>query len=888
MFRYPGMAGAIVLGAMLVALVASGYPLFLARSQSKLLAAGLADPTIQRYGAGLFYGVTNVRFEETAPDEAGLLADRLDQEFRRIAARGPHLGEPIRFVLGAGALITDEQGHRPPSGPIAGRLAFGTDADAHVHILAGDPSDGALLPDQIARVLGIQAGDVIRLNGKIPLRVGGIYRALVYEPRSGYWSPWSEQIYPCYACPPPPQFILVRADEVMALTQALHDVEERDLDYAWMAPIEGPLTIDQARKVSSYAGEILRRVTSDGDLGQLFRCCRRTYRGPLISPRDTEFRSEMPLVLRGVDRHSASIEGPLRLLLIAGLTVTGAVVAATAAFALFGRRVEAAWLHAHGWGPVGFATKAAVEAAIPIIVGAAIGLGSAALTLSAFGPQADAGRPAYFAAGGAAVAAAAAALVVFAVASAASFVRAFGVRERHERLAWIPWEVLAIAASLWVLSQLRGGGALVADDRLDIVRPSGLLLAFPVLFIAGFAAAGARFAVAALRRAVAHAPGKSLAAYVSLRRLTYLPALTVLLVGAGALCLGVHADGQTLVRSLRATVDAKAHVFVGSDVSVLVDYNAPAQRSFPLPITRSTRLNGAGRMQPGDVPFAILGVDATTVADAAYWDPAFADDSLATLASRLPSDGAGPLPALLVQGSGDPTQIDTAQAEIPIRIVGRAIAFPGVSSDDPVIVVDTASLTRTVDVQGNPFLSTNARTEYWIKGPTDEALAAVGNLEAYPLAIVTAEQVRDVPFVNAAIETFAMLNLLGLAAGLLVLGALFVYLQSRQRARAIASVLSSRMGMSDRDALTATILEVGSILIAAFVLGGCLGVLAGFLVSGMLDPLQSIPPPPLFRPAGAVLAATLGAIVAISGVIGVFVHRRGSSVDLGEVLRVAD
>ena len=82
--------------------------------------------------------------------------------------------------------------------------------------------------------------------------------------------------------------------------------------------------------------------------------------------------------------------------------------------------------------------------------------------------------------------------------------------------------------------------------------------------------------------------------------MTGLPRLTVLLVSAAALCLGVFVNAQTMVRSLRATVDAKAGVFVGSDVQVWVDHDAPPPGNFPLPITRATRLKYAGSLLPGD------------------------------------------------------------------------------------------------------------------------------------------------------------------------------------------------------------------------------------------------------------------------------------------------
>src|SRR5687768_9300499 len=97
--RYPGLLASVVVGALLLSLVAAAYPLFLSRSEGELLRAEIANPTITPYGAGMFYSVTNVQFKERVPrggDE--LLADRLDEEFTRLAADGPHLARPVRYA----------------------------------------------------------------------------------------------------------------------------------------------------------------------------------------------------------------------------------------------------------------------------------------------------------------------------------------------------------------------------------------------------------------------------------------------------------------------------------------------------------------------------------------------------------------------------------------------------------------------------------------------------------------------------------------------------------------------------------------------------------------------------------------------------------------------
>ena len=891
--RFPGLLAAVVVGALLLSLVAAAFPLFLSRSQGDLLRARITDPTIGRNGAGLFYSVTNVGFTEEVEGGRELLADRLDEEFGRIAEEGPNLGPPLRFVLGAGALVTLPGHGDPESGPVSGRIVSGTNAEKYVEVVDGDGTNGAMVPDSIADALRVGPGDLIQLSGKPVLRVGGVYRALYKSPRSGYWSPWSEQIYrPCPLCPEQPQFILVGPEEAVRLTRELRDPEERDIDYGWVAPIDDLLlNVDEARDVRAYAARVLGEVTDrQTGLGRLFACCGQGYVAGsafFSGRRDTEFRSSMPLVVREVDRRVATVEGPLRLLLIAGLGVSAAVVAAAAAFAVAGRRTEAALLHARGWGPARFATKAAVEAVIPMVLGAATGLGLATWAISVFGPAAPAAPSARAVSVMWAAAATAAGLVVLGVVSGVSFIRTFEVQSLKRRLAWVPWEVFAIAGALWVLSRLNSGGALIEDPRLDIRRPSALLLVFSVLFVAGFAALGARLLVEVLRRTGSRAAARSPVSYLAFHRLTGLPKLTVLLVGAAALCLGIFINSQTMVRSLRATVDAKAGVFVGSDLQVLIDFDAPSQERFPLPITRATRVKYAGSLEPGDIPFDMVAIDTETIVDAAYWNESFSGEPLEALVSRLRSE-SGPLRTLLVQGEGNPTQMAIAQIETPIEVVGRADAFPGVSSDDPVLVVDAVSLETRLGAGGNPLGRPSARTEYWIAGDTDQALASVGELEAYPLGTLTADQVKDVPFIAATIDTFAMLNILGLAAAVLVIGVLVVYLQARQRARTVSNVLSMRMGMRDRQARAALVLELAAMLLTAFVFGAALGMIAARLVSPLLDPLQTIPPAPLFDAPLDVVGWTLVglAVVAVAG--GWLVHRRAAAVDLGEVLRVAE
>jgi putative ABC transport system permease protein len=891
LLRFPGLLTSIVVGALLVVLVAAAYPLFLSRSEGELLRQRISDPTIERFGAGMYYSMTNIRFREKYRGVP--LTEKLDRVLARISSNGPDLDRPSSYVMGPTVRVTTRGGADPSSGPVRVTLFAGSDVLDHVDLVTGG-GGGAVLPDLAADFLHAGPGDEVEFHAEggrdrtVSLGVSGVYDGLYDEPRSGYWSPWSEQTYrQCPDCSLPPQFVFVDPDRLADMARSLGAF---DADYGWIMPVRaGPLAVDRARAVARYATETIREAGRHStSLGRLLLCCGTNYgRGFFFHRRDIEFRSQMPGVLREVDRREAAIEGPLRLLLIAGLGVAAAVVAAAAAFALAGRRTEAALLHARGWGPGRFAARSMVESLLPTLLGAAGGFGLGWWAVSTFGPAAPAAASAERASLGWAAAAGAAALLLLGLVSGISFIRTFEVHALRRRFAWVPWELLAIGAAFWVLARLRGGGALVHDPKLDLDRPSALLLAFPVLFVAGLAMLGARLLVLLLRRTGRSSERSSPATYLAVHRLTGLPQLTVLLIAAAALCLGVFVNAQTMVGSLRSTIDAKAKVFVGSDVSVQIDYGAPPQERFPLPITRATRLRFAGQLLPEGRAFDMVAIDPSTFVGAAFWNDAFSDQPLEEMIGRLRSDD-GPLPVILVQDDSTPEAIAIAQIEQPVRIVGRASAFPGVFSSDPVLVVDQTSFERRLGAGGNPLLQADARTEYWIAGDTDRALAAIGQLEAFPLGTLTADEVKDIPFIAAAIDTFAMLNMLGLAAAILVIGVLIVYLQARQRARTVSNVLSLRMGMRENQAIRALVLELAAMLVIAFVLGAALGVVAGRLVAPLLDPLQTIPPAPLFLLPSASLAWTLAGIAVVALVGGWAVHRRAAAVDLGEVLRVAE
>jgi hypothetical protein len=89
---------AIAGGALLLALAAAAFPLFLSASQASLLHAGIDESNVTPYGAGISFSRTNVLLDAEAPD-GGSLVDAMDIAFGRIAADEVALAPPVAYVF---------------------------------------------------------------------------------------------------------------------------------------------------------------------------------------------------------------------------------------------------------------------------------------------------------------------------------------------------------------------------------------------------------------------------------------------------------------------------------------------------------------------------------------------------------------------------------------------------------------------------------------------------------------------------------------------------------------------------------------------------------------------------------------------------------------------
>jgi len=903
LFRYRALFAAIGIGALLLALAMAAYPLFTSASASQLFRTAVDRPSITRYAAGMTFTFRDLPLAPVEV-ERGLRfpeVGALDEPFRELAAGSPILGEPIQAILGDDLEVSLPGGRKTE----VGRLFSGTGALEQVDAVAGSDGDGVWLPDLVANHLGVEPGDTIELrdvDGGPPASVGvdGVYRAFYLDPE-GYWFPWSNEFrLTCLNCdlPPPPQPILGDRDQVLGL---LDDLEQRSATFRWQAPIADPgsVSLEQARAFEAYQLDVGARIGNRDELGGRFLCCQRWFYGGFVNgvPVNagaalTVFDSSIRYAVDDAERRIVAVEGPARVLGIAGVAVALVVIAAAGAFSVRARRVEASWLFARGTSAGAVGLKTALESALPCVLGAALGFGLACLAVAALGPDGRVDPSVFARAALATLAAVIGAVALISLVAARTYVRVVDPHgRRFARIgSLIPWELGIAALAFLALRELRSGGAFVTDEQLDVVRPSLALVSFPFLLLTGFAILAARLARLGFARLRGPTASARPAPYLATRRLAGGGTFTVLLLGAAGLCLGTFLHAQIVSASLETTVDAKARVFVGSDVGARILWTRLAPEKFPHPVTRVVAVDGGALL--GGRSLDLLAVDSSTLAGAAYWHQGFSDLSLEQIGARLGDAGSRALPIAVAAGPAvDPDEMQIGTAVLPVEVVGRATSFPGLRSKNPLIVVDESALTQRLEREGvliNPLTQAGSSTELWIRGEPEAVERALAESDIPTYLVVTAEQVQDIPQVAAVLDTFVVLNVLGIVAAALTFVGILMYLQARERSGVVSYALSTRMGMSHGQHRRALVLELGAMLLFAFAVGAGLAIAAASFTVPLLDPIATIPPGPLLVLPLGVLVVTGLLAAGFAWVGAAATNRRARGIDLGEVMRVAE
>jgi putative ABC transport system permease protein len=884
LLRFPALFAAITLGALLLCAAAVVLPLFISATTSELLTRQIDEPTVTRYGAGVLFRSQQMSLRLTVPHGREPMPDAMATAFGSAVAEDPAYGAPVSSVLGPVVTVSAESVDDPLLVRPA-RIFAGSAAAEHLQIVAGDADSGVLLPDLIGDALHLGPGDRIEVGGsgrrRTVLTVGGIYRSLYSLPNSPYWDQWAGSIYnPCTNCAPFPQFLVMDRDDAIRLSQQLG---ANNATFSLAAPLAtSDLTLEQATDAADFARRLKLHLENDPVVGPGFGL--RVEVNRYLAPQPAAYESALPEVIADVRSRVDSIEQPGRVLRAAGLLVAGLVVAAAGLFAWGARRTEHDLMLARGMSPAGVAGRAALEALPAGLLGWALGVGLAALLVAGPGPDGAVASDVWPRALGASAVALAAGIALIVTITVAAYLRAPGRRSgTGHALAWVPWEAPLLIGGFAALHRLRDTGALGTEGSGGVARPSLLLLAAPILLLAGASIVGARIVRAGALALRSRTARSGPATYLAVRRLAGAPLLTAALFAAAGMCLGVFVESSTLVRSLETTVEAKAKIYVGSDAQARIDMTTQIIRAPAVPFTRVTRVPTAGTFAGGTEPFDLLVIDPTTFARAAYWDDALSEDPLPTLLARLDGADDGALPAILVAKRGTPTAITVQQRDVSLDVVGTALAFPGMISRRPMLVVSRAPFDASF---GDGTLAASiASEELWGRG--EDAAAAFEDMQPVPFVVLSAAEIQDIPSIAAVINTFLALNAVGLSAAILVIGGLLMYLQSRQRSQLVAYGISLRMGMTDRAHRRSLTIELLSMLLAALAIGAVVAVAVAGSVVPLLDPLATIPPDPLFVPPTGTVVTTALIVAAVAWIGSWATNLRARRTPMGEVMRVA-
>ena len=176
--------------------------------------------------------------------------------------------------------------------------------------------------------------------------------------------------------------------------------------------------------------------------------------------------------------------------------------------------------------------------------------------------------------------------------------------------------------------------------------------------------------------------------------------------------------------------------------------------------------------------------------------------------------------------------------------------------------------------------------ELWSRGPAGPAEAAVRATGAGVFATVDRDRLFDAADYLGITWTFGYLTALAGLVGLVSVGALLLYVETRQRSRVASYALGRRMGLGRAAHLRSLLAELGLLLGLAYLVGAGLGWLALRLVHALLDVDPARPPTPLLVVPVPVLLGALAVTAVVAVLTALHAQRVADRAAPAEVLRL--
>jgi putative ABC transport system permease protein len=866
--RQPAAVLAVLVTSAILACAVASAPLFLSSARSAALQQQLGDACAE-VGWGQTGVLTQLADQNGNPTGAAFDGAGIDAA---LDTAWDDAGRASRPVMATGVIGTTDNG--PVGAPVidpAGQplelpasLFYRPDALDHVERVAGGSGPGVWLPQSYAEDAGLQVGDRIQVGGT-PVAVTGVYTDLWATTADASWCDYRVLYANDTSSNTPPPALLLATDEPtfdalaggFALVSVLRQV---------------PVAADAQSATSA------RALLADQSRAQ-----------PQLT---TGFGDRLPNVRlpTAVDRAGlveSGLRGPVVPVAVAGGLLALVLVAAAGSFWADRRATEVRLLAARGVGPVPLAGKAALELGLPALAGAAIGWATARLLTNGLGPADDLDPSATTAA---VLAAVAAFVVGLGSAAAVAGLRARGTAERPlgAPARWpsrVPWEVALLLGAGWCWLLLQTRDAVVTVGF--VAQVNGLLVAFPLLGIAGAAVLLGRLLTALLPRLRRWAGRRSPAVFLAVNRLTAARLATATLLVAVTLPVAVLGYTATLTASSQRTLDAKVGVQIGATRAVQTLSRFAPTDAIAAVGTFVVRYDGSAVAPAGDgdggghTDVQVLAVDPADFARTAYWDDSFADESLPALMRELTRpevDGRLPVVAAGL-GAGNP-DLRLGSLSVPAEVVATARVLPGRRTANPVVLVAADRLPEISRTAG-----AGRAAEIWTNGPLAPAVEALTDAGGVRSRELDPSGVQEAANFLGITWTFGYLSALAVFVGVIAVGGLLLYLEARSRSRVSGYVMARRLGLTRGAHLRSLLVELAGVAVAGVLLGGALAAGAVALVYRRLDVDTVRPPTPLLEVPWSTLAVSAVVVIAVAGLAALYAQRAADRADPATVLR---
>jgi putative ABC transport system permease protein len=863
--RSPAAVVAVLVTSAILACAVASAPLFLSSARSAALQQQLAPQCAEAAWPQIGGGIASP--QPMAPQELRSHADQFREAWADRGFTSERVLQTTRSLGGAGNFQFGIRVQGPTGESVTqpANLFWRPDVTQHVEVVESSDAPGVWLPARYAEQAGARVGDQITMAG-VQVPVSGIYTDLFETSYDDTWCAYRDLFLNLASANTPPPALALATDEDTLFTVAAAAGSMDVLEQVREDPADFSET--EARRLLAEQTSALRAVVGD-------------YVGPGVYPNEqlAEAADRAQLIERG-------LQGPVIPVAIAGGLLALVLVASAGSDWADRRAAEVRLLAARGVGPGPLAGKAALELALPALVGAAVGWAASRLLIAGLGPADDLDPSATTTA---VVAGVAAFVVGLASAAIVAGLRARGTAERPLGApprwpAQVPWELALLGAAAWCWVLLESREAIVIDG--NVAQVNGLLVAFPLLGIAGAAILLTRLLITVLPALRRIASRRSAAVVLAVNRLVAAPLATATLLVALTLPVAVLGYTATLTASAQATLDAKVGVQVGAARALVSIARITPDAGTAAVGTVVDRYDGDAEVPAGDgviqrTNLQVLAIDPETFARTAFWDGSFADESLDELVGRLSGpdvDGRIPVVAAGLP-EGDP-QLRVGRQQVDVEVVGTARVLPGRRIDGPVVLVARDRMPEIAREANSDRVS-----EVWTNGPagpaTDALLAAGGDS---PRLIEPADVFTTANFLGIT-WTFGYLSALAVFVGVIAVGGLLLYLEARSRTRVSGYVMARRLGLSRGAHLRSLVVELTGVALAGLVLGGLLAAAAVSVVYRRLDVDLVRPPTPLLDVPWTAVALTAVAAVVVAVLAAVYAQRAADRADPATVLR---